>query len=436
MTDVLTAFFFLALVIFSGFFAQAFFRRTGISDFLLLMAIGLLLGPVLHFFDNATVIFLRGIAPFFASLALIFMLFEGGMGLNFRQVLREIGRATLFTFLVFIFTLFSVAGILSAFGWPLLVSLLVGAVLGGTSAEIIIPMLKGLRASKETKTMIFLESTINDAFCLVSAIAILEIMVSRSLDVQGIFQGILAAFAVAAFLGAYAGIFWLKILRDHRETVKPYQYLLTISVLFVLYFLAEYAKGNGAIAVLVFGLVLGNSREITAALGMKETVIDANIRLFQSEIAFFVKTFFFVYLGIIIDPGEFTPLLIALGISIVAFLVLARVAATEVVSRFNRELQADKTVIVSLMARGLATAVLATYVVSAGVDLGEFGGTIIRLTFIAIILTNIATMAGVFYLNLRQKSGIAPQGDIKNGLVSEVLVGPGQTAKEMQLEPL
>ncbi|MBI5553805.1 MAG: hypothetical protein HY917_03630 [Candidatus Diapherotrites archaeon] len=89
MNGTLYIFLFAAGIIWMGFLGQRFFERTKISDFILLMGIGLLLGPIGHFLPADAVTFLNGVMPFFASLALIILLFEGGLKLNFYQVIQE-----------------------------------------------------------------------------------------------------------------------------------------------------------------------------------------------------------------------------------------------------------------------------------------------------------------------------------------------------------
>ncbi|MBI4053025.1 MAG: cation:proton antiporter [Candidatus Diapherotrites archaeon] len=423
MVDVITSFLFISIIILSGFFGQIIFKRTRVSDFILLLAIGLLAGPVLNIFDQATISFLRDITPFFASLALIIMLFEGGLHLNFQNVLREISRATLFTIMTFVITLLFVAAFFFVLGWPILVGLLVGAIIGGTCSTIIVPIVKKTTARDETKTMLALESTITDALCVIAAITIIQIIVSKSIDFQVVMQSILGAFAIAGFVGAVSGIAWLKILRDFNGSIKEYQYLLTIATLFAIYVVVEYAKGNGAVAALVFGMVLGNSKEIMGFLKMREIEIDANIKLFQSEIAFFVKTFFFIYLGIITDLNSFTVFSLLAAAFLVVLIGSARLIAAKVLIFLNRQLEADKTVIVSLMARGLAAAVLATYPLSIGVDVNGHAQEISQLVFLIIIFTNITTSAGVFYSHQSMPEQAAREEEKREKLVDKVVVG-------------
>jgi len=58
----------------------------------------------------------------------------------------------------------------------------------------------------------------------------------------------------------------------------------------------EWIKESGAIAVLAFGLILGNGAEISRMFRVEEVLeIDKLIKEFETGITFFVRTFFFVY---------------------------------------------------------------------------------------------------------------------------------------------
>ena len=64
-------------------------------------------------------------------------------------------------------------------------------------------------------------------------------------------------------------------------------HLLVIGLAAILYALAGAVGANGVIAVFAFAFLLGNTSHASIA----------EVRRFQSEIGFFLRTFFFVYLG-------------------------------------------------------------------------------------------------------------------------------------------
>ncbi|NOS76575.1 MAG: hypothetical protein HOP35_01375 [Nitrospira sp.] len=128
----------IGIVILVGLAGEVGFKRTGIPSVLFLMGLGLLLGPVLGYADAAQV---STLAPYLGTLALIIILFDGGLNLQFVKVLQETPLALLYSVIVFAG---SVAGVAAVYVWGLhgqwLQGLLLGAILGGTAAAIIPPV--------------------------------------------------------------------------------------------------------------------------------------------------------------------------------------------------------------------------------------------------------------------------------------------------------
>src|ERR1017187_2789547 len=71
-----------------AFVANRLVRFTHVPDVIILMATGVLIGPVLHWVNPNI---FRGITQGFGSLALILILFEGGLDLKLREILKHFG---------------------------------------------------------------------------------------------------------------------------------------------------------------------------------------------------------------------------------------------------------------------------------------------------------------------------------------------------------
>ncbi|MDO8596110.1 MAG: hypothetical protein Q7R45_05755, partial [Sulfuricaulis sp.] len=81
----------MAGILVMGILGEVIFVRTKVPDVLWLVLVGLLIGPVFNIVPRD---FVWGIAPFFASLALVVIMFEGGLGQKFRDVLAGAPRGT------------------------------------------------------------------------------------------------------------------------------------------------------------------------------------------------------------------------------------------------------------------------------------------------------------------------------------------------------
>jgi len=412
MVEVEIAFLTVALIIIVGYFGAIFFKKTKISELIILMIIGLIIGPISSGFGAGIIgpgelsVF-NSFLPFFAAFALIMILFEGGMQLNFFKALKALTNALSFTIAVFVLgVIFTMGAIwfLSLSGLIIfdpLLSLLIGAIIGGTSSAVIIPLINSTSAREETKTLLSLESAITDALCIVVAVAVGQIFAFGSADITTVASSIVANFAIAAVIGFVAGLIWLKALSYFDG--KAYSYLMTLAALLLVYSVVEVIKGNGAIAVLIFGIVLGNSIDITKMLQLEERKIDISIKAFHSELSFLVKTFFFVYLGVLFRIEFATPPIIIISIFLVILIVASRYIVASGLGKLKPIFKSDNKLISLMSARGLAAAVLVSLPVSMGLDkmpgtlfTPELIGQITAIAFIVILLSNILTTIGVF----------------------------------------
>jgi potassium/hydrogen antiporter len=400
MVDVLLLFLFISIIFLFGFLSNIFFKKTLISNIFFLLLIGYLLGPAFNLIPLQDIFVLSSFTPFFGALALMILLFEGGMHLNFYKVIKEFGRSLSFTMTVFLITVVLIGGLLFfVFQYPILYGLLIGTIVGGVSSAVTVPLLQKSKCGDNTKTILTLESAINDALCVIIAMAIIQIILAGSIDFKVVAQGLISAFAIATVIGIIGGFIWLKVLRDFTHA-KEFSYFLTLSFLMFLYAITEYFQGNGAFCALVFGLVLGNSPEILKMFRMKEFRIEKSILRFQHEISLFIRTFFFVYLGLIVDLSVMNISIIFIVVLILIIILLSRIISTSLLFSKTPLLKKDSGTIVALHARGLAAAVLATYPISVGIT-NQYSLTILPISFLIIFLTNFTTT--VYFFVTEQK---------------------------------
>jgi cell volume regulation protein A len=412
MVRVEEAFFAISLIIFIGYFGLVFFKKTKISEILVLLIIGLFLGPVMGFLGpNETVLF-EGFLPFFASFALMVILFEGGMQLNFFKTLRSLPSAFLFTIIVFVFSMGFIAAGWFIFTGNLLQGILLGAILGGTSSEIIIPLANNTSAKEEIKTLLGIESALTDALCVICAVAIAQIILligagsGAQVSISTIGSNILAAFSIAAVVGFIFGIAWVRFLAFFEK--KPYEYLLTLSVLLFLYSVVQFFGGNGAITALVFGIVLGNSEDLTSMLRLTPRKVEGTIKSFQMEVSFLVRTFFFVYLGILFKPQFLSDTTIILASFVIILCILvSRLLGSKIVSIFDKTFKNEELFMTTMSARGLAAAGLASFPIIVNLYPGVEFDKIAAIVFLIIFLSNIVTSIGVFVSERQKKSATA-----------------------------
>lgn len=393
----------LAIAIFIGFLATLIFERTRISQVILLIIFGFLLGPVLHFVDVSPGSVIVSLLPFAATLALIVLLFDAGLMIDVFSVARAIPRSILFTSVVFSISVLMVAAFtFLVLGWPMLQGILLGAVLGGTSSAIVIAMVEKARITKEGRSLLTVESTITDALCLIVAGMATQLIVSdQAPEIMTIINMFLSSFSISILFGIISAIAWIFTIQ--RTSLAKYAYMLTLAMIFGLFSVTEAMKANGGISVFVFGMVLGNAKDLGKLLRFRrEVTVNPNIRLFQEEITFFVRTFFFVYIGLLLSPSYFNPTVLAISLALIALFVLSRWLAQKVLLA---DMQTnDRNVIVAMLPRGLAAAVLATMPLSSGINIPYFQ----QIVFVVILFSNVAATAGIFLFD-RDTTGKKPK---------------------------
>ena len=370
-----------------GFLADYLFRKTSIPDVLILIALGYLIGPVLYIVDPSD---LAPASQIIASLSLVVILFHGGLDLDIATILSSAHRATILVFLGIAISMAATAAfVYYLLDWGLLHSLLLGAIVGGTSPSIVMPLISRARVTDEVSSVLSLESALNGALVIIIALVILQIMTTGTegnlLSMAGKAIGI--QFCLGAAIGTATGIIWLWLLT--RLKGEAYDDILTLAVVFVLYFVVESINGSGVIFALLFGLVLGNGIRIPRLFTIRRTLAATEImKKFHSQISFFIKTFFFIYLGLIMTFNE--PRLIILSLILSLLLLFVRYLVVLISSLGNRTLSANKGLLTTMFPRGLSAAVLAQIVVTSGIpDASIYPDIIIAIILITVMISAI-----------------------------------------------
>jgi cell volume regulation protein A len=355
---------FLGILFVIGFIGDYLFKRISFPDILVLLGLGYVAGPVLHIVDPAWV---ARASPIIATVSLVVILFNGGLGLEFSQARASAPRAIALALLGIGASMAAATAFVHyVLDWELMDSLLLGAIVGGTSPAIVIPIIGRAKVVPEVSSILNIESAINGALVIVIALVILEVMTVGATGNIGpaIAKAIGTRFLIGIGIGGAAGFAWLWVLTFIEGEL--YDDILTLAVLFLLYLAVESLQGSGAIFAIVFGLILGNGTDFARFMRTKRTIeIHNTMMKFHSQIYFIVKTFFFAYLGLMItfdDPNVIVP---SIALSLV--LLAARFIVVPAISIRKRSLLAHTGILATMLPRGLSTAVVAEIVVSSGI---------------------------------------------------------------------
>jgi cell volume regulation protein A len=240
-----------------GFIGNLFFEKTRIPSVLLLIAIGIVLGPITRIVPPETV---RPFMPFFGAIALTIILFEGGLDLDLQHTIKQAGRAVLLAVLSFVLAIGMIYyALLLSMSANKPITIAIAAALACTSAPIVIPVLARATPKSPMRPLLVVESALSDALAVMVVLALLGLEhgeISGSILAGQLGKSLLIG-AGAAVAG---GLIWLWMLSHH--STRPFFYLMTIGFVLLLMGAVESFHGSGALAVLIFGMVLANGEAI------------------------------------------------------------------------------------------------------------------------------------------------------------------------------
>lgn len=404
----------IGLMVFFAHFLSLQFRKTNIPDVLVLMLVGIVIGPLLGI---ATPDDFGKIGSLIATIALVVILFEGGTSLNLDVLGKSLGTTGLLAIACFVLTAAIVA--LTGFyalGLELLPAILLGVTLGNTSSAVVIPMVSALRLSEKSATVLVLESALTDVLSIVGVFALLQIHTQGDIEPGKLVGSVLAALIFAAAIGVLGGIGWLLVLgkvRDFPNTISS-----TLAYVFIVYGLTEMLGFSGAIAALALGFTLTNFEKfgLNRISNIDQDLVPLNEMdlAFYREAVFLLKTYFFVYLGISIHFGD--ALLANAAIAMVLMIYVMRLALTRFIFNDAGYSLRDAAITSMMAPKGLAAAVLATLPLEYGVA----GGAVIRDVTYMVVLVSITFTAMLVMIYPNRSAQRLYAGTLNKPLPSDV----------------
>lgn len=388
----------LGVLVFASHFFAWLFSHVRIPDALLLMLVGVVLGPVLGLVSPDQ---LGDSGELLVTIVLVVLLFQSGLGLDF-SVLRRAWRETLGLAVTSFFVTMLVVGIVlwAVFGFDLLVAFMVGSIVGGTSSAVVIPMLKRMKLGGESETTLLLESVFSDVLTIVVTIALLEAIGGGGARVLSLVPvQIVWSFFGAAVLGVGVALLWSRLLRVIRHMENSI--FTTPALVFILFGLAEYFGFSGPIAALAFGVMLGNIGKMNKHFEERNHLFwrylfmargpNRRERLFFAEVVFLLQTFFFVFVGISVRLTSWSP--VVLGMGLAALMALTRLVVVRFVVPKSTGVK-DATVMAVMIPKGLAAAALASLPLQRGLAQGSLiEETTYSIVLFSVIITSLLVFA-------------------------------------------
>ena len=392
------------VVIFLGVAGEAFFKKTGIPDVAFLMILGVIIGPVLGIIQAEAVI---QVVPYFAALALIIIMFDGGLNLDIKHIVKTAHYSFTLAIIGFILSVIIISlATHYVLEWTWLESILLASIVGGSSSAIVFGLVRNIRISEETKSILSFESAVTDILATIIAFILFEAVLAGHFDLQTLQETIGKAVVVGLVLGFGVGIPWMYISTKFGNA--QHAYMLTLAILFVLFFLANSFGESGALTALVFGLMIGNKKHLSKILRFKVPKIERDDPT-HNQLTFLVRSFFFVFVGLMATFGQIEYVIFGVVVTIAVYVGRMGLVKTVLRKGFSK---LDKSVTKSMIPRGLAAAVLATYPITMGLPNAELYP---QMIFFIILSSVIITTIG-----LGKSKKIPPPDSVQGGFVKPV----------------
>ena len=360
--------------------ANRFSKLTRVPDIIVLLMIGITLGPITHWVNPAH---FEGVIRIVGTLALIL-----------DSLRRWLGAAPPSSHALFSCRLDA--------GHPQLRTqpgagrsrraldyhpewtdcLLLGAALGCTSGAIVIPALQQISTPEGVKIALTIESSLGEVVAVLLVGSLLKTNEQGSL-IGGLATDFSRHIAVSLLVGFIIAAVWSRLWPKIAGT--PNSNILNLGVVLGVYSVGDYLHGSGLLTVLIFGVTLANLPRTPHM-----TRQGARILAFHAEFSFLVRSFFFVLLGIVAQFISRQYIIPILGILVA--LVLARYAAMMGSRWIVKDVTKEQTELLFwMLPRGLVTAVLALGIVEAR---GETFSFLPAMAFTVVLVTNLFIVWG------------------------------------------
>lgn len=329
--------------------------RAGIPVALLFITIGALAGSEgigrIEFEDY-------GVAFRLGTIALLLILFDGGLNTPSRSLRESIRPATVLATLGVALTAGLVALAARALGLPWGQALLLGATVSSTDAAAVFAVLRGsgLHLKRRVGGTLELESGLNDPMAVILTMAMTTTLIGGVDDWWLLIPTAALQLVVGGGLGTAIGLLGRGLLRHARLPAGGLYPVLTLAFAFVAFGLPTLLSGSGFLAVYVAGLLIGNA----------DIRYRAGVLRVHDAVAWFSQVSMFIMLGLLSTPSRLLDVAtLGLGIGFFIAFVARPLAVLACLAPFSFTIK-ERAYLAWVGLRGAVPIILATFPILAG----------------------------------------------------------------------
>jgi cell volume regulation protein A len=303
-----------------------------------------------------------GLARTLGTIALILILFEGGLTAGWSEIRPVLGTAASLATVGTAITAV-IAGIAAKeiFGLSTLEGMLVGAAIAATDSAAIFAVLRRSTLEKRLARSLEGESGMNDPVALLLVIGFIEWIQEPGYGFADMALLLVLKLAIGTAIGVAIGrlaVLGLDRVQLPTDGIYP---VATIAIASLSFGLAEFAHGSGFLAVYLTALALGSAR-----VPARRTIVA-----FHEGLGWVAQIALFILLGLLVFPSTLGDVALK-GLALSAVLILlARPVAAFAATAFAPLNAKERLMLGWAGLRGGAPIWLATFPVVAGIGSGE-----------------------------------------------------------------
>ncbi|MBN3523350.1 potassium/proton antiporter [Paenibacillus apiarius] len=393
----------------AGVISAKFSNRFNVPSLVFFIIVGMALNPFIYF-DNAK------LAQLFGILALIIILFDGGMQTNWRHIRPVVGSSVILATLGVVITaiVFGVGAVyILDIDWR--EGMLIGAIVGSTDAAAVFAVLGSQNVKQKLTSTLEAESGTNDPMAVFLTISFIELVQAPDMSLWSMLLSFLWQMGLGLGLGLLAGWIAIQILNRISLDTSGLYPVLSIGFAIFTYSGVGLLHGSGFLAVYVMALVLGN-----ADLQYRFTIVR-----FNEGFAWMMQIMMFILLGLLVFPNQLVEVAWQGIVLSIILMFVARpigVFISLLISKFSLK---EKTLIAWAGLKGAVPIVMATYPMIAGLEHGQLFFNVVFF----VVLTS-ALIQGATISPLAKR--LALSGDASGEAVHALeLVSVGKTNMDM-----
>ena len=282
--------------------------KTGIPGLFIFIVLGMLFGLI---FQQD---FEFSLANSLCSVALIFIMFYGGVGTKWSKAKPVAKKAIVLSSLGTVLTAFFVGMFcFLVLQVPFLESLLIGSVICSTDAASVFSILRSKKMNLKygTASMIEVESGSNDPFSYMLTIIILSIMNSQGIGPWDIVLQLVLQILLGVGFGVLFALIARYVLKHFKFKDNGFDLAFLVAIAVITYALPTVLGGNGYLAVYITGIIIGNSN----------ILVKKNAFHFFDGITSIIQMLMFFLLGLLSTPANLIKVeVFGIGLLVALFL--------------------------------------------------------------------------------------------------------------------